>query len=213
MNNPENKTESILEVLPEAKQVVLAMRLRLQRQRLFVNEGASNKKYARYRLRSARTELSLLVPLYRAMVAALLQADSGGSKGVSLYTERFQKLGRKIQLEVKRSQLGWSYAFNEGADKIQVLVPEGGVPVANWRVTTLLDLFKEAEKKLGEHLSSIVSLGKQMKVVREEFFKSLTCAQLDILKEYFTLGKKCGIPSLGFDALVLDRLISEKGSV
>lgn len=147
--------------------VLAELRKRIRLERMTYNETVKNPMMKRYRPVSdtqwnwlyAQARMSYLVPLYRALSAAVQQLPQQKNLqpyqknlGLQHYQLKFEALKyrmRDVFSTPYREPFVRKY-FGHGIENLQLPVPVPGVPVVQWEIKTIQELLADAQVALNK---------------------------------------------------------------
>jgi len=135
--------------------------------------------------RRVQARLSYLVPLYKAMHAAVQQAGSGTGGGVKKYTYEFAEFGLLIR-KVMKHQPDFEKYFEGDVGNIEVLVPVAGIAVEDWTATPISALVEQAVQEAQAERLRKANLARTAEEARKVFVRSLNAEQRILLSQALT---------------------------
>lgn len=133
------------------------------------------------RVAYSQARLAYLVPIYKAMHAAVQQAGTGAAGGVKAYTNQFEKLGKLIRDNFEH-QYHHEKLFGDDVGSLQILVPVAGVPVENWQAITLNDVIGQIHQQVADERNAVRLRARTAEQARKAFLASLNDEQRALLR-------------------------------
>lgn len=139
----------------------------------------------------SQARLAYLVPMYKAMHAAVQQAGTGAAGGVKAYASQFEKLGKLIRDNVEYQHCH-EKLFSGDVGNLQILVPVAGVPVENWRSVTLNEVIGQVQQQIADDRDAARQRAVSAEQARKAFLGSLNEDQRALLRHALDLARTKG---------------------
>lgn len=160
------------------------LRARVQTLRVAFQQATAQGSSAR----RVQARLSYLVPLYKAMHAAVQQAGTDTGGGVKKYLLEFEEFGRLIR-KVMPHQSDFEKYFEGDVGNIEILVPVAGVAVEDWKATPISALVDQAVQEAQAERMRKANLARAAKEAHTAFVRSLNAEQRVLLGQALEAAK------------------------
>lgn len=196
----------IKEVLASVRQVVVQQRKNYSNALLHGrSRGRPIEREAHEQAALSQAKLKYLVPLYRALNAAVQQKGSG--KGVGLYAKRYHLVfSQMVALHRSGSYGEIERLFGRETSALLLATPAEDVPFTAWKVTTIGELLLRADVQVGDELRAQKILNQKVRTARSAFLSSLTAEQRILFREAIVAEAATGRHALTFDRRDLEGL-------
>jgi hypothetical protein len=144
-------------------------------------------------------QMLYLIPLYRALHAAVQQLPKGGG-GVKKYTVKYEELYRNMLELHQRGEFGkLARLYGHGAADLQLLVPTVGLPFQEWNTISIAELRNQADLLCTAQRELATKKGIKARDARKLFLDSLTVKQRILLKSAIeaSADARCGSVDFG----------------
>ncbi|KWA84119.1 hypothetical protein WL29_22400 [Burkholderia ubonensis] len=150
--------------------------------------------------------LSYLVPLYRALIAAVQQQKDG--KGAQLYVKRFDALRGLLRKVGNVTLPGTTYHTYLGDDvlELQLPVPAECHSAVCWKFQSISELLDEVKAQLKAEQQAAHQRARAAEDARKGFLASLTPYQVLCLKHALEAAKEKGTYAITIDERDLEAL-------